>query len=235
MADFDVLVAKVKDLCITYDDPELIFAKLKDKLNNNAPTYDHKLYPIVDKEGVPKIDMLVCKHHGCNMRFSTDAQLIDHLISHNQYISRYTSSHMDKIPSYQFMYNEYVCASERCKFKCKKLDDMKMHLKLLGVTPYLPKGNLPQLAEYVSFYEENINESNINYTSSHIICITQPIITQIYNALKEENKCVLCYCDKANVITYPCLHKLVCKKCISMLKDNKCVLCRQQHNFKCLV
>jgi len=126
MADFDVLVAKVKDLCITYDNPESIFNELRDKLKTNHK-YDHKLYPIVDKQGVPNINMLVCKHHGCNMRFSTDMQLIDHLMSHDKYISRYTQSHMNKNPPYQLINNEFVCASERCKFKCKNLEDMKMH------------------------------------------------------------------------------------------------------------
>ena len=46
------------------------------------------------------------------------------------------------------------------------------------------------------------------------------------------NECVICYEEKPNILNYPCLHLSQCEACDENGKFNKCVICKEEIEYR---
>ena len=47
----------------------------------------------------------------------------------------------------------------------------------------------------------------------------------------EEDICIICYDNHANIILFPCMHDNICDDCYFKLEDNKCPFCRKNISY----
>lgn len=55
--------------------------------------------------------------------------------------------------------------------------------------------------------------------------------TQHIDSIPEEYICKICMENKIDCILEPCMHFIMCQKCIEELTDRKCPICRQDCTF----
>ena len=190
--------------------------------------YKHKLYPIITVDmGKPNISSNRCCHYGCYEEFKCNDDLINHLRVNNAYNFSYTASHNIYGNKYYAKMDRYYCASRVCNFSTHDENEIKRHLKLLGVEPYYKKGDKLSVDEYIDFfiknhcpsYYNNINRDDIN----------NMIYTALQMSINSDEKCYICKKNNINTFILECQHKVLCSSCSSSvlrsLVSKKCPLC----------
>lgn len=190
--------------------------KLKDKiLIKRTDSKTHSGYPQNDPiKGRPWIDWRECYHKNCHLKFTYPDELIDHLKSFNAYTRSFHALHeetvsiQDLTPGKVYKFNitrcpSYACSKSKIDMTPREVCD---HLDMLGIKNFFTGrfntvGNKDEDKDEQETVKKDINA------------------VRIYSV----SECIVCYDEKAHILTLPCNHIVTCINCIKRI--NKCPVC----------
>lgn len=169
---------------------------------------NHEGLPRPDSiEGRPRLNMNQCLHKDCSFTDIYPYSLMNHLINNNAYRQGYHVNHLKYINSAHLCMGDTECPVSNCAYR----GDLKLHFKLLGISPFWQRG--------MKLEELELTGRDLSLE-----------IPKIYTT----SECVICYDQKADVLYSECLHNVVCGKCLSNTTSTNyftCPICRNKNTF----
>jgi hypothetical protein len=219
LRDFFERISAVKPIFKAYNKTECkqVLASIKKytPFDRKEVEIPHTGLPLPDPEkGRPHLGWCVCKHKGCNKRFPSGIELVNHLIKCGVYTHGFHEFHELIVkntlltPDKIIEKNITVCPSYACN--SKRFDtpqDLNNHFRELGISPFWKKGDV------------------IKGDDTALISLTSP------KKIHTNDECVICILEKPMFLTNNCRHHPYCIKCIQHVKDKRCPYCKTNVNF----